>query len=119
MRATGGGGSGYQLSDGEVVVTFPHIEDHVVWVVRGSDGFGVGNPYGDPARGRIVEGGMPAFGDVLTADELMAAQRLVRRVPVGESVVEVASDAFRPFGLLAAAILAIGIGVRLLTPSRK
>ncbi len=34
-------------------------------------------------------------------------------------IVEVASDAFRPFGLLAAAILAIGIGVRLLIPSRK
>ena len=34
-------------------------------------------------------------------------------------VIEVACDAFRPFGLVAAAILAIGIGVRLLIPSRK
>jgi len=82
--ATGGGGSGHQLSDGEVLVTFPHIEDHVVWVVRGSDGFGVGNPYGDPARGRIVEGGMPAFGDVLTADELIGAI-LHERTRFGES----------------------------------
>ena len=82
--ATGSGGSGHQLSDGEVLVTFPQIEDHVVWVVRGSDGFGVGNPYGDPARGRIVEGGMPAFGDVLTADELIGAI-LHERTRFGES----------------------------------
>jgi len=71
--ATGSGGAGHQLANGEVLITFPHIEDHVEWVVKGSDGFGVGNPYGDPTRGRIVEGGMPAFGDVLTVDELLGA----------------------------------------------
>lgn len=82
--ATGGGGAGHQLSDGEVIITFPHLEDHVVWVVKGSDGFGVGNPYGDPEQGRIVEGGMPAFGDVLTADELIGAI-LHERTRFGES----------------------------------
>ena len=34
-------------------------------------------------------------------------------------VVEVASDAFRPFGLLAAAILGLAVVFRLMVPSRK
>jgi len=69
--ATGGGGSGYAMADGEVLVTFPSTADHVVWVARGSDAFGLGNPYGDPSRGRIVEGGMPGWADVLTTEELI------------------------------------------------
>ena len=70
--ANGGGGSGYKLNDGEVMITFPHMEDMVEWITKGSDGFGVGNPYGDPERGRIVAGGMPAFGDVLNAEEIIS-----------------------------------------------
>jgi len=69
--ATGGGGSGYALADGEVLVTFPSVADHVVWVAQGSDQVGLGNAYGDPARGRVVEGGMPGWGDVLTKSELI------------------------------------------------
>jgi len=70
--ANGGGGSGYKLDDGEVMVTFPHLEDMVEWITKGSDGFGVGNPYGASERGRIVAGGMPAFGDVLNAEEIIS-----------------------------------------------
>ncbi len=70
--ANGGGGAGYKLADGEVLVTFPHMEDMVEWITKGSDGFGVGNPYGSSERGRIVAGGMPAFGDVLNAEEIIS-----------------------------------------------
>jgi len=70
--ANGDGGAGYKLNDGEVMITFPHMEDMVEWITKGSDGFGVGTPYGDPERGRIVAGGMPAFGDVLNAEEIIS-----------------------------------------------
>jgi mono/diheme cytochrome c family protein len=69
--ATGGGGSGHALADGEVLVTFPTPAEHIVWVAVGSDGVGLGNPYGDATRGRVVEGGMPAWGSVLTTEELI------------------------------------------------
>ena len=69
--ATGGGGSGYALANGEVLATFPTAAAQIHWVVIGSDGVGLGNQYGDPARGRVVEGGMPAWGDVLTVEELI------------------------------------------------
>ena len=39
--ANGGGGAGYKLTDGEVMITFPHMEDMVEWIAKGSDGFGV------------------------------------------------------------------------------
>lgn len=71
--ATGGGGSGYLLTGGEVIQTFPSLADHVVWVVQGSDHVGLGNSYGDPLRNRIVNGGMPGWGDVLTKEELLGA----------------------------------------------
>ncbi|MCH2621039.1 MAG: cytochrome c [Actinomycetota bacterium] len=70
--ANGGGGAGYKLADGEVLVTFPQMEDMVEWITKGSDGFGVGNSYGSPERGRVVAGGMPAFGDVLNAEEIIS-----------------------------------------------
>jgi len=70
--ANGDGGAGYKLNDGEVMITFPHMEEMVEWITKGSDGFGVGTPYGDPERGRIVAGGMPAFGDVLNAEEIIS-----------------------------------------------
>jgi hypothetical protein len=54
-----------------VLGTFPSVADHVVWVAQGSDQVGLGNAYGDPARGRVVEGGMPGWGDVLTKSELI------------------------------------------------
>ena len=69
--ATGGGGSSYALADGEVLATFPTAAAQIQWVVIGSDGVGLGNPYGDAARGRVVEGGMAAWGDVLTVEEII------------------------------------------------
>jgi len=69
--AAGEGGSGYALADGEVLATFPTAAAQIMWVATGSDGVGLGNPYGDPARGRIVDGGMPAWGDVLTTEEII------------------------------------------------
>jgi len=69
--ATGAGGSGYALADGEVLVTFPTTAAHIEWVAKGSDAFGLGNHYGDAGRGRIVEGGMPGWADVLTTQELI------------------------------------------------
>jgi mono/diheme cytochrome c family protein len=69
--ANGGGGSGYKLADGEVLITFPTLEPMIEWLAKGSAGIGLGNPYGDPARGRIVAGGMPGWADILTTEELI------------------------------------------------
>ena len=85
--ANGGGGAGYKLADGEVLITFPQIENMIEWIAKGSDGFGIGNPYGDPGRGRIVAGGMPGFGDVLTAEELISVV-LHERTRYGNSEVD-------------------------------
>jgi mono/diheme cytochrome c family protein len=74
--ATGGGGTGPALADGEVLLTFPVAADHLVWVAQGSSGYGnVGEVYGDPDRpggARAIAGGMPAFGGELPAEELLA-----------------------------------------------
>lgn len=61
---TGGGGTGYQLSGGEVLATFPEPIDHIVHVARGSAAI-AGEAYGDPERdggGRVSGelGQMPA-----------------------------------------------------------
>jgi len=69
--ANGAGGSGYKLADGEVLITFPTLEPMIEWLAKGSAGIGLGNPYGDPARGRIVAGGMPGWADILTTEELI------------------------------------------------
>lgn len=82
--ANGGGGSGYKLADGEVMITFPTLEPMIEWLAKGSDGIGLGNPYGDPARGRIVAGGMPGWADILTAEELIGVV-LHERVKFGGS----------------------------------
>jgi mono/diheme cytochrome c family protein len=69
----GGGGVGPQLSDGEVLLTFPALPEMVTWVVQGSPA--VGTPYGDPDRpggGRGAGGGMPAYGDSWSNEEIVA-----------------------------------------------
>ncbi|WP_276967698.1 c-type cytochrome [Desertimonas flava] len=77
----GGGGAGRKLNDGEVVKTFPHIEDHIRFVYFGTEGYesdGI-TSYGDPNR----EGGahttrsyngnvMPSFGSALTGEEVLS-----------------------------------------------
>jgi mono/diheme cytochrome c family protein len=57
---TGAGGAGRQLNQGEVLKTFPHIEDQLNYVYNGSAGFQLEGlkVYGDPAR----EGGARAPG---------------------------------------------------------
>jgi mono/diheme cytochrome c family protein len=81
--ATGGGGVGPALTDGDTLLTFPDFRDHVVWV---RDGTAAANPdgtYGDPEReggARTLEdlpGTMPAFGD-LSDEELLAVVRYER-----------------------------------------
>jgi mono/diheme cytochrome c family protein len=67
--ANGEGGVGPALGDVETV--FPEIADHMAWIKGGSPSVGVGNPYGDPAAGRVAQGGMPAFAS-LSDEELEA-----------------------------------------------
>lgn len=90
----GGGGAGRQLSDGEVLKTFPTIEGQLEFVARGSEGTGPKDtPYGDPNR----EGGahatlsyngapMPAFGGTLTQQELLEVVRHERETLSGEEI---------------------------------
>lgn len=69
--ATGGGGVGPALADGETVKTFPNVEDHIEWVRVGSGPFR-GQPYGDPNRegGQRgpATGGMPGFPTLSQAE---------------------------------------------------
>ncbi|MBA3604628.1 MAG: hypothetical protein H0W46_01375, partial [Acidimicrobiia bacterium] len=77
--ADGGGGVGRQISQGEVVATFPHIEDQLRFVYFGTADYqlaGIAN-YGNPER----EGGphltasfgnMPKQGGDLTDEEILA-----------------------------------------------
>lgn len=67
--ATGGGGSGPAMAGGEVLKTWPKYEDHVWWVVNGSASV-KGQPYG--ATGKTASGGMPGFGETLSAKELLS-----------------------------------------------
>jgi hypothetical protein len=48
----GGGGAGRQLSDGEVIRTFPHIEDQLRFVYFGTERYNLAGVeiYGDPNR---------------------------------------------------------------------
>ncbi len=71
--ATGGGGTGYQLSDGSVIETFPMPADMLVHVARGSAAI-AGEAYGaERSDGRRVAGelgSMPAQQGALTDVEL-------------------------------------------------
>jgi hypothetical protein len=81
--ATGGGGSGYAFTNGEVLSTFPHIEDQLRFVYFGTAAYNIAGvaEYGNPDRvggphltaGR---GAMPAWGAAaggeLTDAELLA-----------------------------------------------
>lgn len=88
----GGGGVGRPLSGGEVLKTFPTIEGQLEFVRLGSDGIGLGQPYGDPNReggahvaGTFQGNKMPAFED-LTDAELLAVVRHERETLSGEVV---------------------------------
>ncbi len=77
--ANGGGGVGYPFSGGEVLLTFPRIEDQVRYVYFGTEGYNLAgiDVYGNPDRpgGPHVTGAvgvMPAFGGQLTEEEIVA-----------------------------------------------
>jgi len=75
----GEGGVGYQFSQGEVLKTFPHIEDQLRWVYNGSDAYATAGVqiYGDPKRPggphiTKAKGTMPAQGGQLTDAQILA-----------------------------------------------
>ena len=68
-HGSNGLGSGLNPSLANVTKTFPNFADHVAWVETGSSPF-KGQTYG--ASGRVASGGMPAFKDALTPDEIVA-----------------------------------------------
>ena len=94
----GGGGVGWQLSEGEVLLTFPEIAPMMDWISRATDGYGTGTTIGDPDRpgGPHIVGQvdyvanetvvMPAFGEELTPAELFAVTRYVRETLSGEEL---------------------------------
>jgi len=76
---SGEGGVGYQFSQGEVLKTFPHIEDQLRWVYNGSDNYATAGVqiYGNPQRpgGAHVtkaKGVMPAQAGQLTDAQILA-----------------------------------------------
>jgi mono/diheme cytochrome c family protein len=75
--AQGQGGVGPALQNGDAAKTFPVEADHISWVKTGSGPF-TGKPYGDPARGRIATGTMPAFQGQLTEEEIAAVVKFER-----------------------------------------
>lgn len=71
--------SGYQFSNGEVLLTFPNIDDQIRYVFYGTDQYDIAgiDIYGDPTRPggahRTGERGrMPDFGGQLTNNEIVA-----------------------------------------------
>jgi mono/diheme cytochrome c family protein len=82
---TGGGGTGRQLNDGQVLLTFPSAEageaydgiaGQIAWVANGTAGTSTAT-YGDPARSGGARtpgsfGQMSGFGGGLSAEELVA-----------------------------------------------
>jgi mono/diheme cytochrome c family protein len=74
--ATGGGGVGPAF--GGVLTTFGACADHIEWVSLGSQGFldaGRGS-YGDPDK--PINGGMPAFGNTLSPEQLASVAAFER-----------------------------------------
>lgn len=95
----GGGGVGRKLSDGEVVKTFPNIEQQMQFIAVGTAGH-EGQPYGDPNReggahvgGTFGNAKMPAFGESLKPEELLAVARHERETLGGEKVAAKQIDA--------------------------
>jgi mono/diheme cytochrome c family protein len=91
----GGGGVGRQLSDGEVLLTFPAWEDHANFVLVGNPASEVpdGTPYGDPNRpgGPHLSGEtgsrMPGFANSLSTLEILEVT-LYERVTHGGADME-------------------------------
>ena len=58
---SGGGGFGPKMSDGQVVIVYPDIDDEIAVIAEGRNG-------------------MPAFASKLSADEIEAVTRYTREV---------------------------------------
>jgi mono/diheme cytochrome c family protein len=102
--AAGEGGIGYPFAGGEVLKTFPHIEDQLRFVYNGTDRYAAAGitVYGDPDRAGGVHntgarGHMPAFGPetggALTEAQILAVVcherfTLAGEDPTGENVEE-------------------------------
>lgn len=76
--AAGGGGVGYAFTGGEILKTFPNIEDQVRYVYFGTEGYNLEGVeiYGNPdreggAHATGARGNMPAFGGQLTDYEIL------------------------------------------------
>jgi hypothetical protein len=74
----GQGGVGYAFAGGEVLRTFPHIEDQLRFVYYGSEAYAAAGVdiYGDPNREGgphivLAQGVMPAWGGNLTDAEIL------------------------------------------------
>ena len=90
----GSGGTGRPLHEGEVLLTFPQLDESMLdWLANGTEGIGGGNPYGDPNRpggariaGDFRGGVMPAFGETLSEYQLYSVARYVREALSGEEL---------------------------------
>ncbi len=80
-----GGGAGAIPALTDVLTTFPEPAQQVEWVAKGSDGFRAAGAYGAP--GKPVAGGMPAWGNELTAHELLSVV-LYTRVRFGGAALD-------------------------------
>ncbi len=94
----GGGGVGYQLNDGEVLLTFPTIDPMLEWIAAGTVDYGEGNVIGDPDRpgGPHIAGEravMPGFGATLAESDIYAVSRFVREQLGGEELTPEEFDA--------------------------
>jgi len=76
--AAGGGGVGYAFSEGEVLKTFPNIEDQIRYVYYGTEQYNLAGVeiYGNPdreggAHATGEQGVMPGFGGQLTDYEIV------------------------------------------------
>lgn len=104
----GGDGSGTEgalvgrpLYNGEVLATFPNLDDSLIeWISVGSEGIGIGQTYGDANRagGPHISGetgaNMPAFGEVLSDHQLYSVARYIREV-IGGEVIDDETEAAR------------------------
>lgn len=92
--ATGEGGAGPAMAAGAVLATFPsgQCTTHIEWVTLGSNGWQseVGNTYG--ANETTVNGGMPAFGGQLDAEEISQVVLYERVAFGGEALPEAETE---------------------------
>jgi len=86
--ATGGGGVGPQLSAGSVIKTYPNPVDHVRWVILGSAGGA--DLYAK--AGKQAKGGMPAFAETQTLEQIVAVVLHERSTLSGKPISEEAEQ---------------------------